>query len=273
MVRSLSSIRSQMNRLNSQIKQSERKIKQSINNYNSAVRKYNANVRSARVKINNDLNKLKRINNSSKYYVTSNSVHRVYNQITEAYEFGNINEKIYDDIERENENNLELANVVLNNSEIDNSNVNLNQSEISSMLLNISQDLKARWDGALFSLSPSNPEAARHFCTSTREILKVLIDDGINNKEVVQDNPNCEKSPNGSTPSRRSKVIYAMKKKGYSDKLVAEFAVEDIENTISLITELSNGTHGSANKYSIDQLKSFKKRFENSIYFICKYIV
>ncbi len=273
MARSLSSFKSQMNRINNQLKQAERKAKQSINNYNRELRNYNSNIRNARNKINIELNKLKRVNNSTKYYITSHSIHNLYIQIKESYEYGNIDAKLYSDIEKENENNLELANVVLNNEEVDNSNINLDQSEISDILLNISPDLKSRWEGALYSLNPNNPEAARHFCTSTREILKVLIDDGINNEEVLKDNPNCEKSPNGRTPSRRSKVIYAMKKKGLSNDLITEFAITDIESTIGLINELSDGTHGSANKYTINQLKSFKRRFEDGIHFICKYII
>lgn len=33
-----------------------------------------------------------------------------------------------------------------------------------------------RWKGALFSLSPTNPDAAQHFCTSAREVLTSMLD-------------------------------------------------------------------------------------------------
>lgn len=269
----MSQFRSQINRIQRKTKNAERKLKQSINDYNRAVRQYNSNLRSSQSKIQRELNKL---NSSSivktSYYVTTNVVHDVYTKVSDSYNNGLIDENIFNAIENENANSLELSNVILNNEEVENEDIELDKSSLSIKLANISKDLDDRWRGALFSLNPSNPEAARHFCTSTREILKVLIDDGIKDKEVINSNPQCEKTKYGS-PTRKEKIKYAMGEKGINNELIVEFTDSNIENTVSLINELSNGTHGHSNKYSINQLKSFKKRFEDSINFICEYVI
>lgn len=102
--------------------------------------------------------------------------------------------------------------------------------------------------------------------------MKVLIDDGIKDKDVIVAIPQCEKTKNG-IPTRKEKIKYAMNRKGISNELIIEFTNSNIENIVSLINELSNGTHGHANKYSLNQLKAFKKRFEDSINFVCEYVV
>lgn len=269
----MSQFKSQMNKIQRESKRAQQQLKNSINDYNRAVRQYNSDVRKHRNKIQTELNKMK--SNcfvKSYYYISTKSVHETYTEVSNLYENGYIDEEIFNAIERENANNLELSNVVLNNEDVENSDIEINESKISSKLIKISSDLDDRWKGALFSLNPNNPEAARHFCTSTREILKFLIDDGINDKEVVSENPQCEKT-NFGTPTRKEKIKYAMNKKGISNTLVVEFANQNIENTVSLINELSNGTHGHSNRYSLNQLKSFKKRFEDSINFICEYVI
>ena len=269
----MSQFRNQMNKIQREEKKAEMQFKQEINNYNKAVRQYNSNVRNNKNKILRELNRMKSTYTiNTNYYVTTKLVHNFYIKVSNSYDNGLVEEDIFNAIENEDANNLELSNVVLNNDEVENSDVDLDESNISAKLIKISTDLNDRWKGALFSLNPNNPEAARHFCTSTREILKVLIDDRIKDKDVIDSNPQCDKTNYGS-PTRKEKIKYAMNKKGISDELIIEFTDSNIENTISLINELSNGTHGHSNKYSLNQLKSFKKRFEDSINFVCEYVI
>lgn len=269
----MSQFRSQINKIQREARKAESQLKQSVNNYNRAVRQYNSNVRSTKNKIQRELNRMESTYTiRTDYSISTRVVHDVYTKVSNSYEKGCIDENIFNAIENEDANNLELSNVVLNNYEVENSDIELDESNISAKLIKISTDLNNRWKGALFSLNPNNPEAARHFCTSTREILKVLIDDGIKDKDVVAANPQCEKTNNG-TPTRKEKIKCAMNKKGISNELIIEFTNNNIENTVSLINELSNGTHGHANRYSINQLKSFKKRFEDSINFVCDYVI
>lgn len=269
----MTKFRSQMNKLQREAKRAERKIKQNINNFNREVREYNFNVRRNRNKILRELNRMQSANTlNTEYYTSVQLVHNTYTKVNELYNKGIVDDKLFNAIENENANSLELGNVVLNKSEIEDSEESFDESNISDKLIKISTDLNDRWKGALFSLSPDNPEAARHFCTSTREILKVLIDDGIKDKDVINNNPKCEKTKNG-TPTRREKIKYAMSKKGISNELIIEFTDNNIENIVSLINELSNGTHGHSNKYSLNQLKLFRKRFEDSINFVCEYVI
>lgn len=267
-------VKSQLNKLQREVKKVERQYRQGINDYNRVVRQYNYNVRNAKNKILRELNRMQTSTYTvnSTYYISTKAVHDTYTKVSNSYNNGDIDENIFNAIENEDANNLELSNVVLNNCEVENSDIEIEESNISAKLIKISSDLESRWKGALFSLNPNNPEAARHFCTSTREILKVLIDDGIKDKDVVAENPDCERTNNG-TPTRKEKIKYAMNKKGINDELIIEFTNSNIENTVSLINELSNGTHGHANKYSLNQLKSFKKRFEDSINFVCEYVI
>lgn len=269
----MTKFRSQMNKLQREAKRAERKIKQNINNFNREVREYNSNVRRNRNKILRELNRIQSTNTlNTEYYTSVQLVHNTYTKVNELYNKGIVDDELFNAIENENANSLELGNVVLNKSEIEDSEESFNELNISDKLIKISPDLNNRWKGALFSLSPDNPEAARHFCTSTREILKVLIDDGIKDKDVINNNPKCEKTKNG-TPTRREKIKYAMSKKGISNELIIEFTDNNIENIVSLINELSNGTHGHSNKYSLNQLKLFRKRFEDSINFVCEYVI
>lgn len=269
----MAQFRSQMNKIQRESRRVQQQLKNSVNNYNRAVRQYNSNVRNYRNKIQRELNRLNsNCSIKSHYYISTKLLDETYTKVSNLFENGDIEENLFNAIENENANNLELSNVVLNNEEVENYDVEIDESNISSKLINISEDLDDRWRGALFSLNPNNPEAARHFCTSTREILKVLIDDGIKDDEVVLQNPQCEKT-NFGTPTRKEKIKYAMNKKGIDNSLVVEFTDENIQNTVSLINELSNGTHGHSSRYSLNQLKSFKKRFEDSINFICEYVI
>lgn len=269
----MSQFRNQINRIQREARKADRQLKQEINNYNRAVRQYNSNLRSNQNKIQRELNRMKfTYTINTNYYVSTKLVHDVYTKVSDSYDNGYVDDDIFNAIENEDANNLELSNVVLNNEEVENSDIELDESNISAKLIKISTDLDDRWRGALFSLNPNNPEAARHFCTSTREILKVLIDDGIKDEDVIGSNPQCEKTNNG-TPTRKEKIKYAMNKKGISNELIIEFTNSNIENTVSLINELSNGTHGHSNRYSLNQLKSFKKRFEDSINFVCEYVI
>ena len=274
-----SKIRHIQNKYNQGMRKIERQINHKINDYNRAVKRYNSNLRKNQSKIKSELMKFQRNStirvSSSTYKISVINVNQSYDRLSQKYDFednSNRYRNFLEKIEEENANNLEVANVILNNDEINNEGYSLEENIVSNKLLNISEDLDNRWKGAIFSLNPKNPDATRHFCTSTREILKVLIDDGIKDKDVINNNPKCEKTKNG-TPTRREKIKYAMSKKGISNELIIEFTDKDIENIVSLINELSNGTHGHSNKYSLNQLKLFRKRFEDSINFVCEYVI
>lgn len=46
-------------------------------------------------------------------------------------------------------------------------------------------DFNDRWNAALFSLNPQNPDATRHFRTSSREIFTDIFDNYAHDEEVL----------------------------------------------------------------------------------------
>lgn len=271
-----SKMRNIQNQYNREMRKVERKLNQEINNYNRAVRKYNTELRHNQSKIKSELAKLQRnstVRVKSNYEISVISVNQSYNQLNQKYDFNG--EGQYTDllqgIEEENANNLEVANVVLNNEETDNEEYSLEDTLISNKLLNISEDLNNRWMGAIYALNPKNPDATRHFCTSTREIFIQIIDTKAQEEDVIKIFPNCEKTDNGSV-TRRSKIKYLLYQKGVNDVDMEEFIHSDIENILSLLYELNGGTHGKSGKYTINQLKSIKKRAERGLNFLCEYV-
>ena len=273
-----SKIRHIQNKYNQGMRKIERQINHKINEYNRAVRRYNSNLRQNQSKIKSELMKFQRnstIRVSSTYKISVINVNQNYDRLRQKYDFednSNRYRNFLEKIEEENANNLEVANVILNNDEINNEGYSLEENIVSNKLLNISEDLDNRWKGAIFSLNPKNPDATRHFCTSTREIFIQIIDTKAKDNDVIHAFPDCEKTNNG-TVSRRSKIKYLLHKKGVNDIDIENFVHTDIENILSLLYELNGGTHGQAGKYSINQLKSIKKRVENGLNFLCEYVV
>ena len=272
-----SKIRHIQNKYNQEMRKVERQINHKINDYNREVKRQNSKLRQNQSKINSELMKLQRnsrIRVSSTYKISVINVNQSYDRLSQKYDFednSNRYRNFLEKIEEENANNLEVANVILNNDEINNESYSLEENIVSNKLLNISEDLDNRWKGAIFSLNPKNPDATRHFCTSTREIFIQIIDTKAKDKDVIDAFPDCEKTNNG-TVSRRSKIKYLLHKKGVNDIDIENFVHTDIENILSLLYELNGGTHGQAGKYSINQLKSIKKRVENGLNFLCEYV-
>lgn len=270
--------------LKSQLRRLESKQRTAINNYNRAVRNYNTQVRKVnnelrrnQQKIKSELNKLNSSLRRTTTYTTSvRTLNVSYQRVTDNYEgLSNVNTKqkqFYNLIEQENVNNLVVANTLDNpqdNVEIE---VSLNDSMIGDKLKVLSPDLNDRWNGALFSLNPKNPDATRHFCTSSREIFTDIFDNYAHDEEVFSMFPNCDKTERGNA-TRRWKIKYFLRKKGIELEGAEEFIDNDIENILELYHILSDGTHGNAGRYTFIQLKAIKKRVEDGILFLCNIAV
>ena len=135
-------------------------------------------------------------------------------------------------------------------------------------LADLSKDLDDRWKGALFSLNPANPDAARHFCTSAREIFTEIFDSKAKDADVFATFPTCEKTDRGNA-TRRVKIRYFLHKKGFRDNDVEDFIEKDMQNILDLFHILSTGTHGEAGKYTFEKLFAIKKRVEDGLIFLC----
>ena len=278
---STSQLRSQLRRIESKTKQAvnqynrevrryNTELSRAVSKYNSAVRQYNSSVRRNRQIVSRELGKLKsHATTSSSYTISLHAMQQYYSQIGAVYyegvEVTPEQERILDLIEQEQANGIITANVIENDVMPEE---NTGDIEIGNKLASVSQDLLFRWQGAVFSLNPQNPDASRHFCTSTRELFTDFIELKAPDSDVFAYNPNAEKTKQGSA-TRKEKIRYMMRHFNFQN-CVVDFADSNIENILQLFFELNGGTHGKAGKYDMPKLLQVKKRVEQGINFLCE---
>jgi hypothetical protein len=171
--------------------------------------------------------------------------------------------------EKENANSLAALNALeTNEPDVRPANDDdLFSTAVTSELCSISTDLDSRWKGALFSLSPKNPDASRHFCTSAREIFIQILDHFAPDDRVLSRFPACEKTDKGH-PTRRWKISYILLNSGIPGDRAIDFVDEDITNVLQLFRVFNDGTHGSAGKFEFAQLRTIKERVESGIIYL-----
>ncbi len=267
--------RTALNNYNRAVRQYNTQVKRAVNEYNSAVRRHNANVLHNRQVIQRELSRLRSANCSykityTKYIASIENIQTYYDTIVRKYPEGVIVDEhqdyVLDLIEKENAQAIETANKFLENTDQEINDVE--NKEIENKLSEVSIDLMNRWKGAIFSLNPQNPDAARHFCTSTRELFTDFIELKASDDSVFAYNPNAQKTERGNA-TRKEKIKYMMKDYNF-DNCVAEFIDADIENILELFHVLSDATHGEAGRYEYVKLIQVKKRVEQGINFLCK---
>jgi hypothetical protein len=173
---------------------------------------------------------------------------------------------------QENANSLDVINALLDDeSSSDTVSANLRTSELNDALRHISVDLDARWRGALFALSPQNPDAARHFCTSAREIITQILDMRAPDPDVISALPACARTTEGR-PTRRAKVQFILQRRGIGSEELGDFVEADIENVVGLFQIFNSATHGAAGKYELNKLAAIKKRVEGGILFLSRLV-
>jgi len=187
-----SQFRSQLRRIENQMNREIRKynteVNRAISKYNSAVREYNSSVRRNRQIVSRELSKLQsQTTTRNSYTISLSAMQRHYSQVGAIYSEGAevtpAQERILDLIEQEQANSIITANVIENNIAPEE---NTEDVEIGNKLSAVSQDLLHRWQGAVFALNPQNPDAARHFCTSTRELFTDFIELKAPDKDVFE---------------------------------------------------------------------------------------
>lgn len=254
----------------SKMRRDVNKMNSYINQYNQAVRRHNSTVMHNRTRINRELRKLRSPHISTKYTTSVRSLNSTYQQVSVHYDNldspTKFEDLFYSSIEQENANNIATANI-LDNQPAEVPTVSLNGTAITDHLNYFSIDLDKRWKGALYSLSPVNPDAARHFCTSSREIFTDLLELKASDHDVFAQYPDSPKTDRGNA-TRRYKIKYLLNKKGIMNKDAEDFVEKDINNILELFHTLSDGTHGEAGKYDEVKLASVKKRVEDGIIFL-----
>lgn len=264
-----------VNKHNQAVRKHNQDQKRAVDNHNREVRAHNVRVRAYRTKLQTEISKLQRQSKPVRYTTlrtTVTSVHQAYVQLEQrsgVENLGSSPEHLLDLAERETANSIGVMNV-LEENEVESPEAtvsDLRTTEITDQLSKFSIDLDSRWRGAVYALSPSNPDAARHFCTSTREIFATILDKRAPDKAVFKMMPDCKKTPRGN-PTRREKVHYLLRLKGMASEALEDFVERNIEDIIELFDVLNKGTHGSAGRFELTKLFAIKKRAENGIEFL-----
>ena len=263
---------SAVRKYNTEVRKFNRELNQAISNYNSAVRKHNSQVQHNRQVINREISKLKatsttRVQYSSSVTAMHNSYGRVVDYYDEGVEITPEQEHILDLVEQEQANSLIATNRLFGDQPDQQTEDEIADIAISDKLSLVSEDLMNRWKGAVYALNPQNPDAARHFCTSAREIFTEFIELKAPDAAVFQFNPNASKTDRGNA-TRKEKIKYMMHEKRLDDS-VTDFADADITNILALFHVLSDGTHGAAGRYKFSALVQVKRRVEQGINFLC----
>ena len=283
--------------LRSQLRQAQQKQRQAITKYNETVRRHNQGVRTAvnrynqgvrnyneRIKANRRrlVSELARLNarppTTTRYVVYRTSVRTLQNSYSRLETFADSQKldarynRLLDLSEREAANSAEVTNHILGDQEAGSGSVDgLENTDLLDGLRRISTDLDDRWNGAVFSLHPRNPDAARHFCTSAREILAQILQLKAPDDDVVRLLPDCQRTEDGS-PTRRSKIRYFLARRDMAAESLEEFVEDDIENIVQLFSVFNKGTHGVAGTFDLPQLGAVRKRVENGIMFLLEII-
>lgn len=241
-----------------------------VQQYNRAVTAHNTKVRSDRARISRLVGNLKASTASSypQVRITTVDVLERYDRVVSEPAFSDDHAVLVRLAEVEAANSASVAERLLQEEDGGDSEEEEAPSGILGYLEDLSSDLLARWQGAIYALSPRNPDAARHFCTSAREIFTEILEQWADDREVIEADPNCQMTPNGSKPTRRAKIQYLLSRKGAATPEMIGFVEADIENVVQLFNEFNQGTHGAAGKFPFSQLQAIRRRVEGGIMFL-----
>jgi hypothetical protein len=256
-------------RHNSEVRKQRQAHKNAVNQYIRAVNTHNAKIRSNRAKINQQISSLQSSNSTRYPEVRSATIDLLqrFERVADERHGSEQHEALVRLAEVESSNSADVAESLLADVPADDIEV-VEDTGILEYLSDLSDDLLDRWRGAIYSLSPNNPDAGRHFCTSAREIFTEILEKWASDKEVKEASPECQMTPNGSKPTRRSKIHYLLKLKGADTPEMIGFVDADIENVIRLFDDFNEGTHGQAGKFGFSRLQAIRKRVEGGIMFL-----
>ena len=271
-----------IDRYNREARRHNAAVKQAVINYNREVRSYNAKARAHNARVDNqrrrldqEIRRLKSRPASTSFVTYRSSVEtltRTYTATEERVAGRTITPAGREMVDRGSEeaaNSVYLLNAMDGDGapEDDPTEDDLRSPSMQAELATFGQDLVDRWTGALFSLSPRNPDAARHFCTSAREVLIAMIDYAAPDSGVTAANSECDRTDRG-VPTRRAKVSYLLRRKGIEEESIENLIEKDMDNVLTLFRDFNNGTHGHAGRFTITQLNALRIRVESAIRFI-----
>lgn len=267
---------------NREVRRHNSSVKKAVSDYNRDVRTYNAKARTHNAKVENQRRRLDqevrrlRSRPTARSFTTYRSsveaLTQTYTTAEQELSSRSITlagRELIDRGSEEAANSVYLLNAMDGDGESEDepNEDELRRPSMQAELASFGQDLVDRWTGALFSLSPRNPDAARHFCTSAREVLIAIIDNSAPDDRVIAEDPQCSKTERG-LPTRRAKVSYLLNRKGVEEESIESLIDEDVNNVLTLFRTFNDGTHGHSGRFTISQLHALRIRVESAIGFI-----
>jgi len=265
----------EVSRRNAAVKKAVSDYNRDVRAYNSQARAHNAKVENQRRRLNQEIRRLNSRPATSTFVTYRTSVEtltRSYSETEEGLAGRSLSVTERELVNRGSEeaaNSVYLLNAMDGDGaqEDDPTEEELRRPSMEAELSTFAQDLVDRWKGALFSLSPSNPDAARHFCTSAREVLISMLDIGAPDSDIAVADSNCDRTDRG-VPTRRAKVRYLLSRKGITEASIEDLVEDDMDNVLALFRTFNDGTHGHAGRFTITQLTAIRIRVESAIGFI-----
>lgn len=251
-------------------------LRAAIDRYNREVRSYNARRRQHYQRLQTELTRLRSRTSTrhAEFRASVNHLHETYTRLERSAStrtLSSVENYFLDLSEREAANSLGVLNA-LDADQLPEEQAEFQRTAITDEVAVISEDLDARWRGALFALNPQNPEAARHFCTSAREIFVEILELKAPDDAVFAAMPNCQRTDRGNA-TRRSKMSYLFAQKGVGLAELADFANDDIGNVMELFELLNSATHGTAGRFNLPALGAIKRRVEDGLVFLSRLAV
>jgi hypothetical protein len=260
-------------RAQSQQRQALNRYKREVRKFNRQVRAHNARIRSNQQKLKREIARLNARSTGTRYvtYRTSTQVlQSSFTRIEQASEEERwlASDELFELAESEAAASAATYNRLMDAQDGEAITLaELQATSITHELSDINQDLDFRWRGARHALNPDNPDAARHFCTSAREILVTILDDNAPDADVLAWDEDLELTDHNQV-RRRDKIRYMLAQSGQDVDELVDFVEHDIDNVMDLFKDFNPATHGPAGKYDLIELDAIKTRVEGAIKFL-----
>jgi len=266
-----SALRRHNEAVNREIRKYNQNAQQAVAKYNQAVRTHNSQVRTDRSRLQQQITALKNRPAATTRYTavqaSTYDLHERFERVSREAVYSDAHAELIALSEQESGNSITVAETLLDEAPVEATAGISEDSGILDYLSGFSQDLCDRWQGAVFALNPANPDAARHFCTSAREIFNEILETWAEDGDVTAADANCQRTPQGK-PSRRAKIRYLLDRKSISSPELIGFVDADIDNIIQLFNVFNEATHGAAGKHGFTKLKAIRQRVEGGIMFL-----
>lgn len=273
--RAIDNYNREVRRHNAVVKKAVDDFNREARNYNSRARAHNREVENQRRRVSQEIQRLNSRPTSTTFVAVRASTEtfvRTYESVETALASRSLDpqdRRFLDLVSEEAANSAYLINALDGDGapEDDLDENELRSPSLVDELTRFGPDLVSRWTGALFALSPANPDAARHFCTSARELVISVLDSSATDSEVLAANPRCETTDRG-IPTRRAKITYLLQRHGVSEEGVSNLVAADVDNVMSLFRTFNDGTHGHAGRFTLTELTALRTRVESAVIFV-----